>query len=41
VLAGVPAGHAVRATLAYRIASYWLPHKDRRNRRPSERLVSR
>ena len=25
VLAGVPAGHAVLAVLAYRIASYWLP----------------
>jgi uncharacterized protein (TIRG00374 family) len=25
VLAGVPAGQAVLATLAYRIASYWLP----------------
>jgi uncharacterized protein (TIRG00374 family) len=25
VLAGVPAGYAVLATLAYRIASYWLP----------------
>jgi uncharacterized protein (TIRG00374 family) len=25
VLAGVPAGYAVLATLAYRVASYWLP----------------
>jgi uncharacterized protein (TIRG00374 family) len=25
VLAGVPGGHAVVATLAYRLASYWLP----------------
>jgi uncharacterized protein (TIRG00374 family) len=25
ILAGVPAGYAVVATLAYRIASYWLP----------------
>ncbi|HET6191417.1 MAG TPA: lysylphosphatidylglycerol synthase transmembrane domain-containing protein, partial [Trebonia sp.] len=25
VLAGIPAGHAVLAVLAYRIASYWLP----------------
>lgn len=25
ILAGVPAGYAVLATLAYRIAAYWLP----------------